>query len=142
MAFPPPPKKPSFQIPKFTQDQKDRMFMWSVLGFGAWLFYKNYQSPEAKSYIEGDELYDTVKRNLKTDSPHDNSLDIQSKRLDQIAKSFDESIIERGTHFEMERTGGDALVAKRAAVENLTRDSDYYDGLKIVDEIMTPRRTG
>lgn len=141
MAFPPLPKPP-IQLPKFTQDQMDTMFMWTVLGFGAWLAYKNYQSPDAKRYIEGDELYETVKRTLKTDAPHDDSLDIQSKRLDRIAKSFDEDLIERGTRFEMERTGGDELIAKRAAVENLTRDSDYYDGIKVIDEILSPRRVG
>jgi len=132
---------PKAPLPKVTQEQKDKMFMWTVLGFGVWLLYKNHRSQETTRYIEGDDLYESAKRTFRTEAPSDDSIDIQGKRLDRIAKSFDEDLIERGTQFEMERTGGDALVAKRAAVENLTRDSDYYDGLKLVDGIMS-RRVG
>jgi hypothetical protein len=127
MSFPPPPKNQQRPLLDLPQDQKDKIFAWGVLAFGAWLFYKNFRSEAAQKYIEGDPLYEEARRVLKTDAPHDDSIDIQSRRLDRIAKSFDPQVIERGVRLEMENTGGDELVARRAVVENLTRDPDHYD---------------
>lgn len=123
---PTPKKRLVLDLP---QEQKDSIFMYGILGLGLYLLWKNRELKiPQQEYTSGDELYDKVKNTLTTDAKPNDSLDVVSRRLDHISKTFDPKAIERGTRFEMQRVGNE-IVARSQAIHHLTHDPDYYEGI-------------
>lgn len=122
-----PQRRPLLDLP---QDQKDSIFMYGVIGLGLYLLWKNREiKVPQQQYVSGDALYDQVKTTLAADVKPNDSLDVVSRRLDRISKTFDTKAIEQGTKFEMQRVGNE-IVARSQAIQHLTHDPDYYDGLE------------
>lgn len=123
------------KLQEISPEKKEKIVFFGMMGLGVFLLLKN-RAPNAlkeETRLEtlteeeiGSQMKDILTRHIGTDD----GLKQVARKLDARAAHFDKGAVDRGTTIEMKRIKN-ALVAKNRALQNLSQDPEYYDGVEI-----------